>query len=132
MKVTKYIREYVENEVSRIYDAKKNPFAESLERDNLEIEAFNESIRQEVVKRVQEFADQHGFVNYAGKPYVADKSVNINLGGIRSKSSAEYLKWNGENRKEKADKVRDILISLELGATKSELTDMIAALTQEV
>lgn len=132
MKVTKYIREYVEDEVSRIYDAKKNPFAESLERDNFEIENFKESIQQEVIKRVQEFADQHGFVDYAGRPYVAEKSAYINLGGIGPKISADYSRWNEKNRKEKADKVRDILISLELGATKSELTDMIAALTQEI
>lgn len=42
MKVTKLIREYVEERVSKVYDAKENPYAYQAELDKKKLEDFQE------------------------------------------------------------------------------------------
>lgn len=132
MKVTKYIREYVTEEVNRIYNAKKNPFEEEYNAWKETVSKFRDALLEEVKARVQVFADECGCVKWDGKPYTADGCVsNFSFGSMRAKCDTDYHKWREANEKAKQNKIREILISLELGATKSELTDMIAALTVE-
>ena len=132
MKVTKFIREYVTEEVNRIYNAKKNPFEEEYNAWKETLREFHDAIRQEIKNRVQAFADENGCVGYGGKPYSSDSVLSVpSFGCMRAKCENDYYAWRDANDKAKKDKIREILISLELGATKSELTDMIAALTVE-
>lgn len=132
MKVTKFIREYVTEEVNRIYNAKKNPFKEEYKACEETVNKFRDALVEEIKARVQAFADENGCTRWDGKPYIADGAVSgLSLGSMRTKCEKDYFDWERANEKAKQDKIREILISLELGATKSELTDMIAALTVE-
>ena len=132
MKVTKYIREYVTDEVNRIYNAKKNPFEEEYNAWKEVVNKFRDTLFEEIKARVQSFADEFGCVRWDGKPYIANDAVSgLRLGSMMAKCENDYFAWRDANEKAKQDKIREILISLELGATKSELTDMIAALTVE-
>ena len=98
MKVTKYIREYVTEEVSRIYNAKKNPFEEEMNAWREAVKELRDNLFEEIKTRVQVFADENGCVRYDGKPYSADGAVSApNFGSMRAKCEEDYYKWRDDN-----------------------------------
>jgi intein/homing endonuclease len=57
-----------------------------------------------------------------------DKNVDINgcVGRMYTKADTEYKKELERVKKQRADTVKDILVTLELGGTKAELEEMLA------
>ncbi|MBQ5871453.1 MAG: hypothetical protein IIW69_03455 [Bacteroidaceae bacterium] len=134
MRVTKYIKDYVTEEVSRIYNAKKNPFEEEYKAQEKLISSFAITLDAELCSRSIAFAQENGFTNYRGgewsiENYSHHKSYTY---GMYPSCKNEFENWRKANEEAKQDKIREILISLELGETsKSELTNLIANLTAE-
>lgn len=134
MKVTKLIREYVTDEVSKVYNAKVNPYSEQAKIDREKIEAFKEYLkvlqRVEIEKFISEnvLFEEHWGGNII--PYEVSTSTP-SFSYVRTQSMIDEKKWKEENTKAKNTKIRDIILSLELGATKKELETMLAELLKE-
>lgn len=131
MKVTKLIREYVTEEVSKVYDAKVNPYSEQAEIDKEELKKFEKELRNQQQALIDEFCSKTQLFNHWN--YVP-ASANAQCPGISylyTQSMIDEAKWNKENNRLKNAKIREIIVNLELGANRQELNDMIAKLMEE-
>lgn len=130
MKVTKLIREYVEEQVSKAYAAKHNPYSEQAKLDAQMIEEFKEKFEQIKLEAVTEFILKNKMFNsYNKEPIIA--SVDPCFYRWRTKAMLDEQAWKDENNKLKQAKIREIMLNLELGANRQELNDMIAKLMEE-
>lgn len=133
MRVTKIIREYVEKTINGIY----NPLIENCAGDYYEK-------KNEVEKILEKMADEF---NAAAKKMIKENGFSIDswdnkerpiityTGNFGKKEYAPILEERRKLRDEKAQKIQDILVNLELGGTKAELDEMLRALkdsTEEV
>lgn len=131
MKVTKLIREYVEEQVSKVYDAKVNPYTEQAERDREKIHLFENYLREEQQKLIDKFLIECPlFDSYVHEP-TTRKAAAPNLSYDCSQAMLDEVNWKRENVRQKKEKIREIIINLELGANRQELYDMIAKLMEE-
>ena len=124
MRVTKAIREYVEDEVYKKYNEVSDAFGEDYikERDNI-IEHVRE-IMTEASKKAEEYIESTGFEYSYG--YRDSCLFNIN-GSIRKKDVEDeiYARKN-EYRKAAKEKIKQILFDLEMGDTeKKQLKDVL-------
>jgi hypothetical protein len=134
MKVTKLIREYVTDEVSKVYDAKVNPYSEQAKIDKEKIEAFAEELRKRQHEDIKKFAFENDLLEETWRNSIRPYEVATSIPSFHyacTQSMLDEKKWREENTKAKNAKVRDIIISLELGATRHELNDMLAELLKE-
>lgn len=132
MRVTKYIKDYVTEEVSRIYNAKKNPYTDLVKDFNDTVDAFIDALNEEIEKKISAFVAESGAVGWNGEEYLLGRRKFVSYNTFYSPYSKLSNQWNQDNAKAREDKIREILISLELGETsKSELTNLIANLTAE-
>lgn len=135
MKVTKLIREYVTDEVSKVYNAKVNPYSKQAEIDRQKLKAFGEELRDQQREAIEKFISENELFEYGWGSEVR----RIAKVGTSSPSFSYYYtqamcderQWNDENNKNKKAKIRDIILSLELGANKHELEAMLAELLKE-
>ena len=128
MKVTKLIREYVE--VSKLYDAKVNPYSEQAEIDTQMIKDFENALVELKHNAVKDFLLHNKvFSSWDGTPIIA--SSNPSFHRWRTQSMLDKENWKKENTNRKNAKIREIMVSLELGANRQELNDMIAQLMEE-
>ena len=133
MKVTKLIREYVEEQVAKVYNAKVNPYSEQAEIDRQKLKAFEEEIRDQQRKAIEKFLSENELFEdkYSGfKP----KTVCTSIPSFRycyTQAMVDEHKWNEDNKRNKSAKIREIMLALELGANRQELNDMIAKLLAE-
>lgn len=133
MKVTKLIREYVEEQVAKVYDAKVNPYSEQAESDRQMLKAFEEKLRTQQREAIEKFISENELFEdcWGGlKP----KTVSTTVPGFTytlTRAIIDEKKWKEENKKAKNAKVREIILTLELGANRQELNDMIAKLMEE-
>ena len=129
MRVTKLIREYVETEVAKAYE-EKTPDEVAYDMLRKEIADFREKVNDEMYHAIEEaiarFREEHNIpedVKIFRTDYnlVSDKDWDSNI-----------RKKNDIARKQRAEqrdnKIKDILLNLELGATKAELDEMLAHL----
>lgn len=133
MKVTKLIREYVTDEVSKVYDSKVNPYSEQAKLDKQMLDAFTELLRTQQRESIKAFMSENElFTEHWGevKPYTISLSVP-SFSYIKTKAMLDEKKWNDNNIKAKNAKIRDIMVSLELGANRHELNAMLAELLKE-
>lgn len=130
MRVTKLIREYVEETVNGIYE----PLIKNCDGDYYEK-------KKEVEKILEKLADEF---DVAAKKIIKENGFSIDSWDDREKTiitytcnfgNKEYMPILEKRRKlrdEKKQKVQDILVNLELGGTKAELDEMLRNIREEV
>ena len=130
MRVTKLIREYVEETVNGIYE----PLIKNCDGDYYEK-------KKEVEKILEKLADEF---DTTAKKIIKENGFSIDSWDDREKTiitytcnfgNKEYMPILGKRRKlrdEKKQKVQDILVNLELGGTKAELDEMLKKIKEEV
>lgn len=130
MRVTKLIREYVEETVNGIYE----PLIKNCDGDYYEK-------KKEVEKILEKLADEF---DVAAKKIIKENGFSIDSWDDREKTiitytcnfgNKEYMPILEKRRKlrdEKKQKVQDILVNLELGGTKAELDEMLKKIKEEV
>ena len=130
MKVTKLIREYIEEQVSMVYDAKTNPYAEQANRDRQKIRDFGDTLRKQQQAAIDQFvAEMPVYDSWRDWGPFKPEPRCPDFGRARSKAMMEKERWEKENQKAKAAKIREIMLAVELGANRTELNDMIEKLT---
>lgn len=130
MRVTKLIREYVEETINGIYE----PLIKNCDGDYYEK-------KKEVEKILEKLADEF---DVAAKKIIKENGFSIDSWDDREKTiitytcnfgNKEYMPILEKRRKlrdEKKQKVQDILVNLELGGTKAELDEMLRNIREEV
>ena len=130
MRVTKIIRDYVEETVNGIY----NPIIENCSKDysgkKNEVEDILEKMVDEFNTAAKKVIKEHGFTvdSWNGE----EKHIigyTCNFGKKEYESIADK---RNELRDEKRRKIQDILVNLELGGTKAELDEMLKNIREEV
>lgn len=133
MKVTKLIREYVEKTVDTCYpkpssvkllDEQRSRTNDALTKFNKMVEEYADSILSEI-KTKYNIPDDFNFHTKHGINYAEFSSYGTEL---YRKADADIRERN-RLKKQKQD---EILLSLELGANKSDLDNMIKQLMNEV
>lgn len=134
MKMTKAIREFIEEQVTeRAESASNTQLTELREAADAACNRWNsalEAARKEFNAKLAELGAAHGLacIDYYGKP------VNPQITGFQYadrrylpevKAYDEY-RAQLDNKRDRA--IKDIIVSMELGGTKKELMEMIAAL----
>ena len=133
MKVTKLIREYVEEQVGKVYAAKVNPYSEQAEIDRQKLKAFEEELRTQQREAIEKFLSENE-VFEDGWGGIKPHRVSTNTPGFTyalTRAIIDEKKWRAENDKSKNAKIREIMLSLELGANRQELNDMISKLMED-
>ena len=131
MKVTKLIREYVEEQVGKVYNAKVNPYSEQAELDRQKLKDFMETIREQQQEFINKFLLENPAINtWDNRPYVKSAET-LHFSNWGTQATVNEKKWEQENKRQKDAKIREIMLSLELGANRQELNDMIAKLMEE-
>lgn len=134
MKMTKAIREFIEEQVTeRAESASNTQLTELREAADAACNRWNsalEATRKEFNAKLAELGAAHGLacIDYYGKP------VNPQITGFQYadrrylpevKAYDEY-RAQLDNKRDRA--IKDIIVSMELGGTKKELMEMIEAL----
>lgn len=134
MKMTKAIREFIEEQVTeRAESASNTQLTELREAADAACNRWNsalEATRKEFNAKLAELGAAHGLacIDYYGKP------VNPQITGFQYadrrylpevKAYDEY-RAQLDNKRDRA--IKDIIVSMELGGTKEELMEMIEAL----
>lgn len=133
MKVTKLIREYVEEQVSKVYDSKVNPYSEQAEIDRKKIKALQEELREQQRETIEKFMSETPLFSSTWTGFIPIEITTSvpRFYEVYTKVMIDERKWKEENIKAKNSKIRDIILSLELGANRQELNAMIAKLVEE-
>lgn len=133
MRVTKIIREYVEETVNGIYDPIIGNCSKDYSSKKNEVEDILEKMVDEFDVAAKKVIKEHGFtINSWDGEERHIISYTCNFGKKEYESIADK---RNELRDEKRRKIQDILVNLELGGTKAELDEMLRALkdsTEEV
>lgn len=133
MRVTKIIREYVEETVNGIYNPIINNCSKDYSEKKNEVEDILEKMADEFDAAAKKIIKEHGFtINSWNGEEKHIVSYTCNFG---EKEYAPILAERRKLRDEKMQKIQDILVNLELGGTKAELDEMLRALkdsTEEV
>lgn len=136
MRVTKLIKEYVEEEVRKAFAGKNKEIEEKekfLKMIEEEINEENKKFLEMAEKKVQEIIKKYNLQqreNYYRKLY--DKHYPISFANYATTIYEEIDALKNENRNEIEKTIKNILIELEMGATKKQLDEMIANLGKEV
>ena len=129
MRVTKLIREYVETEVAKVYE-EKMPDEVAYDMFRKEIADFRDKVNDEISHIIEEaialFREEHNIpedveIYFTDHSLIGDKDW---CSVIRNKSE----KARKQRLEQRDNKIKDILLNLELGATKADLDRMIAEL----
>lgn len=132
MRVTKLIREYVESSVREMY-------APKIDACGADYKKKMDEVNKTLAKMTEEF-------NSAAKEMIKKNGLSINIRyGTEEESriinytasfgNKEYAPINEKRRKltvERDEKIKEILLTLELGGTKAELDEMLKKIREEV
>ena len=135
MKVTRVIREYVEKEIKDAYNAKKNPYSEQADADRKMIKDFEIELGQMLNEKIEAFFGKHelySLYSHKDAKLEAPKKEYYSIGSVATKAMREENKWFTENNNACSVAIRNILMDIELGGTKSELKTIIAAALEEI
>lgn len=130
MRVTKIIKEYVEETVNGIY----NPIIENCSKDysskKNEVEDILEKMVDEFDAAAKKVIKEHGFTidSWSGE----EKHIISYTCNFGKKEYGSIADKRNELRDEKRRKIQDILVNLELGGTKAELDEMLKNIREEV
>ena len=133
MRVTKVIRDYVEEAVNGIYDPIIRNCSKDYSKRKDEVEGVIAKMADEFNTAIEKVIKEHGFTIDS---WNGEKRQIINYTCYFGKKEYELIAdKRNELRDEKRRKIQDILVNLELGGTKAELDEMLRALkdsTEEV
>ena len=130
MRVTKIIKEYVEETINGIYDPIIGNCSKDYSEKKKEVENILEKMVDEFDTAAKKVIKEHGFTidSWNGEEYHII-SYTCNFGKKEYDSIADK---RNELRDEKRRKIQDILVNLELGGTKAELDEMLRNIREEV
>lgn len=134
MKITKLIREYVEEQVAKVYDARENPYTAQAEADKLKIEAFEEEIKTQQKEAIDKFLAENELFENDWRGTRRKTTMGTSTPCVSYYKTQAMLKskeWQEENSRQKKAKTREIMLALELGANRKELDEMLAKLLEE-
>lgn len=130
MRVTKIIREYVEETVNGIYDPIIGDCSKDYSSKKNEVEGILEKMADEFDVAAKKMIKEHGFtINSWNGEEKHIVSYTCNFG---EKEYEPILVERRKLRNEKMQKIQDILVNLELGGTKAELDEMLKNIRKEV
>ena len=130
MRVTKIIREYVEETVNGIYDPIIGNCSKDYSSKKNEVEDILEKMVDEFDAAAKKVIKEHGFtINSWDEKERHIISYTCNFG---AKEYESITHKRNELRDEKRRKIQDILVNLELGGTKAELDEMLKNIREEV
>ena len=132
MKMTKTIREFIEEQVTERAESNAK-LIELREAADAARDSWNnakEAARKEFDAKLAELGAAHGLAgtDYYGKP------VNPQITGFQYADSRylpevkAYYEYKAQLDSKRDRAIKDIIVSMELGGTKKELMEMIAAL----
>lgn len=132
MKMTKAIREFIEEQVTELAksDAKLIELREVADAARDSWNNAKEAARKEFNAKLAELGAAHGLacIDYNGKP------VNPQITGFQYVDCRylpevkAYDEYKAQLDSKRGRAIKDIIVSMELGGTKAELMEMIAAL----
>lgn len=130
MRVTKIIRDYVEEAVNGIYDPIIGNCSKDYSEKKNEVEEILEKTVNEFDAAAKKMIEEHGFtIDSWNEQEYHIISYTCNFGKKEYDSIADK---RNELRDEKRRKIQDILVNLELGGTKAELDEMLKNIREEV
>ena len=132
MKMTKAIREFIEEQVTERAESntKLIELREAADAARKRWDNAKEAAREEFNAKLAELGAAHGLacIDYYGKP------VNPQITGFQYVDSRylpevkAYDEYKAQLNSKRDRAIKDIIVSMELGGTKAELMEMIAAL----
>lgn len=134
MKMTKAIREFIEEQVTeRAESASNTRLTELREAADAARERWNDALemaRQEFDAKLAELGAAHGltYTDYSGRPASPRTSGFSCTDGRYLPEVKAYHEYKAQLDSKRARAIKDIIVSMELGGTKKELMEMIAAL----
>lgn len=134
MKVTKLIREYVTAKVEEVYSQKKSPYAEQAQKDREALKDLTNELLEMQKTRIQQFILEHELFekSWTGTPKPYSISTHVpSFGYVHTQAMIDDENWQNELKAQKLARTREIMVALELGANRTELNEMIAALLKE-
>lgn len=130
MRVTKIIKEYVEETVNGIYDPIIQNCSKEYSEKRNEVEEILEKMVNEFDVAAKKVIKEHGFTIdswYGREEHIVGHTCNFG-----KKEYESIANKRNELRDEKRRKIQDILVNLELGGTKAELDEMLKNLREKV
>lgn len=135
MKMTKAIREFIEEQVTeRAESASNTRLTELREAADAARERWIDALgaaRKEFNAKLAELGAAHGFVYidyYSGKPADPQISGFSCADGRYLPEVKAYNEYKAQLNSKRARAIKDIIVSMELGGTKKELMEMISKL----
>ena len=133
MRVTKLIREYVEETVSAIPKF-ANPTPEEQEYKALQsnLTDFQNSVDKEIDESVAEAIENFRITHNLGADVKLEVSCHTKVSWSAYNSNLAYKarKAERERKEAKNNAIKEILVSLELGADRKELDEMLKKLAE--
>lgn len=134
MKLTKLIKEFVEEEVSKVYNAKVNPYTEQAKSDREKIEALKVTIRSRQKETIDSFMAEMPLYDKDSRNNVCPFTYSTSVPSFyhaKTQAMIDEEMWIVNNNTAKREKIREIFINLELGSNRQDLLDMIAKLKED-
>lgn len=134
MKMTKAIREFIEEQVTeRAESASNTQLTELREAADAARERWNDALetaRKEFDAKLAELGAAYGlaYTDYSGRPASPRTSGFSCTDGRYLPEVKAYHEYKAQLDSKRARAIKDIIVSMELGGTKKELMEMIAAL----
>ena len=132
MKMTKTIREFIEEQVTERAESNAK-LIELREAADAACNRWNnalEAVRKEFDAKLAELGTTHGlaYTDYYGNPADPQISSFRNVDSRYLPEVKAYDEYRAQLNSKRDRAIKDIIVSMELGGTKKELMEMIAAL----
>lgn len=124
MRVTKAIREYVEEQIKAKYDVKRNEVGKEYEAERKLVLDEIEKILDEANEKALEYLHSVGYESRSWHEKCPPFQINgrITKEDVEQELNNERAEWN----RKCAEKIRQVLFDLEMGETaKAELKDVL-------
>lgn len=132
MRVTKIVREYIEEQVEKKYPLPQKP-EDVYSKMTDEIHDAIVPIAVDIISRYTDRVEFYANWNYEKILSAEDfaKNISFSFKGYTKAKDLEEYKQNCREIKTKREKaVKDIIVTLELGGTKKDLEEMLANLPE--
>lgn len=130
MRVTKAIREYVEDEINRKHHEATENVGKEYYKEQKEIQEHIKQMLDEVEEKAQAYIVEHGYTHVKG--YRDDSMFYISGRIIKTEEEDKCNKEYARLRDQVREKTRQVLFDLEMGETaKAELKSVLDSITIE-
>ena len=134
MKMTKAIREFIEEQVTERAEGASNiklaELREAADAARLRWQDALEAMRNEFDAKLAELGSAHGlaYIDYSGRPAAPRTNGFVCVDNRYLPEVKAYNEYKAQLDRKRDRAIKDIIVSMELGGTKKELMEMIAAL----